>query len=215
MKVLVTIPTLSRADLLIRNKGFLESVQKPDEVLILDNGHQAIDINVPIWRSPQNLGVSGSWNFFLSWAFVKERFDALILLQDDIIWSQVQFEAAKRLLKKHADVGLFLSWHQFSIQIQRPSTFETVGFYDERFTPAYCEDDDYAIRMTKAGVIYQRFTQLNPVAGSLFLGTHKPVAWDVQWAKLKAKWGDNIIGINDIKNPCFTSNRGHLTPPSR
>ena len=87
MKILVAIPTLSRADLLIRNKEFLESVRAPDEVLILDNGgHQSIDIDVPIERASSNRGVPWSWNFFLRRAFVGRDFDGLVLLQDDIIW---------------------------------------------------------------------------------------------------------------------------------
>jgi len=208
VSLLVTIPTLSRADLLVRNKEFLESVEAPDRVLILDNGHQKIDLRVPIERSSRNLGVSGSWNYFLRAAFVDADFDGLVLLQDDIIWNHPRLEAARELLHSRPDVDLFLSHHQFSIQVHRPMNLWRIGFYDERFSPALCEDDDYALTMTKLGRIYERFHDLDPLPGSMMDQTPKSMPWAAQNAKLQAKWGGNVRGINDPGNPLFTTNRG-------
>ncbi len=212
MRILVTIPTLSRADLLVRNRAFLESVAAPDEVLILDNGNQKIDLKVPIERRPENLGVPASWNFFLRRAFVEQKFDGLVLLQDDIIWDAGRLAAAKRLLVDRPDVDLLLSDLQFSVQVQRPGNIETIGFYDERFSPAYCEDDDYAIQMIHVGRIYERFPELNPLPGSINEGTPKPVKWDVQYRKLVDKWGKNTLGINIPWAPWYRTNRNFRFP---
>ncbi len=207
MKMMVAIPTLSRADLLVRNKAFLESVRPPDEVLILDNGRQSIKIDVPIERSEENLGVSGSWNLFLRRAFQERDFDGLILLQDDIIWDLGRLEEAKHLIGRHQDIDLFLAFHQFSVQVHRPQNIETIGFYDEQFRPGYCEDDDYAIRMILGRRIYHRFHELDPIHGSQIEGTPKSVPGAVQKVKLIKKWGPRAIGINEQGRPWYITNR--------
>lgn len=208
-KILVAIPTLSRADLLIRNKEFLESVELPDEVLILDNGgHQSIDIDVPIERASSNRGVPWSWNFFLRRAFVGRDFDGLALLQDDIIWDIKRLLSAKHLLETRKDVDLFLSFLQFSVQIHRRENLKTIGYYDERFSPAYCEDDDYAATMTSLGRVYERFTELDPLPGSINEGTPKGVSWQVQNQKLFNKWGGKAFGVNIPHAHWYKTNRG-------
>ena len=206
-KILVAIPTLSRADLLIRNKGFLESVKMPDEVLILDNGgSQSIGISVPIERSERNLGVAGSWNLFLRRAFTERDFDALALLQDDIVWNTKKLDSAKELLSANSDVDLFLAFHQFSIQIHRKENLKTIGFYDERYFPAYSEDDDYAVHMTHLGRVYRRFHELDPLPGSQIEGTPKPSGVE-NCRKFLEKWGSKQFRVND-HGPWYETNRG-------
>jgi GT2 family glycosyltransferase len=212
MKLLVAIPTLSRADLLSRNKTFLESIQDPDRALLVDNGNQKIDIDVPIIKPGKNLGVSGSWNLFLRQAFIDGNYDALVILQDDIIWNREKFAIARWLLLANPDVDLFLSNLQWSVQIHRPTNITTVGYFDEQFWPGYCEDDDYAIRMTRAGRIYQRFHELDPLPGSIHEGTKKSVPWQDQFDKLKAKWGDQTRGANIPGVPWYETNRGLKLP---
>jgi GT2 family glycosyltransferase len=208
IRALVAIPTLSRADLLIRNKKFLEGIRSPDRAFILDNGrNQSIDINVPIERSSKNLGVAGSWNLFLRRAFVDGQFDLLVLLQDDIIWDANRLESAKRLVVQKSDVDLFLSDLQFSVQVHRPSNLKTIGFYDEQFGGGYCEDDEYAIRMTDLGRVYERFHELDPLPGSQTEGTPKSVPWSQQYEKLVAKWGTKTFGVNIPNAPWYRTNR--------
>lgn len=214
MRLLVAIPTLSRVDLLVRNRAFLESVSAPDEVLILDNGDQQINISVPIERPPRNLGVSGSWNLFMRRAFVERDFDALTILQDDIVWDVRRLSAARALLQEHEDVDLFLSHLQFSVQIQRRRNLDAIGLYDEIFHPAYCEDDDYAIRMTLGGYIYERFHELDPLPGSQIEGTRKSVAWAEQNRKLTAKWGARAFGVNVPHASWYRTNRGSIQKQS-
>lgn len=208
MKFLIAIPTITRADLLIRNKAFLESVTPPDEVLILDNGNQPIDINVPIEQVGRNLGVSGSWNFFMRRAFEQRDFDGLILLQDDIIWDQSRLQNARFLFDQHLSVDLFLAFHQFSIQVHRRSNLQTIGLYDERYHPAYCEDDDYAMTMIRKKRIYHRFHELDPLPGSIMEGTFKGLDLSIaNTKKLIAKWGKNALRINIPTDPRYVTNR--------
>jgi hypothetical protein len=206
MKTLIGIPTLSRADLLLRNKDFLESVSTPDGVLIIDNGNQNIRIAVPIYRPGINLGVPKSWNYFLRTAFVDAPYDALVILQDDIIWSLEKLALAKDLLVKHPDVDLLLSPHLFSVQVHRKGNLSTIGPYDERFSPAWCEDDDYALTMTSKGRVYQRFVELDPLPGSIANGTLKPCSWGDQKKKLLEKWGSDF-NVNSPSAPYYMTNR--------
>lgn len=214
MKILVAIPTLSRADLLVRNRTFLESIRPPDRAVVIDNGNQGLDFGtVPIYTPFRNLGVSGSWNWALRTAFVDDAFDLLILLQDDIIWSSERLEAARRLSVEVADVDLFLSFHQFSVQMHRLANLRTIGLYDERYTPAYAEDDDYALTVIQRGRVYERFRELDPLPGSITEGTPKPIPWKTQNGKLIAKWGFDF-GINDVTKPYYKTNRNfRLTFP--
>jgi GT2 family glycosyltransferase len=207
MKTLVGIPTLTRADLLIRNKAFLEGLVRPDAALIIDNGGQKIDIDVAIARPWKNLGVAGSWNRILRTAFVDGDFEAVVLLQDDIIWDANHLETAKHLVRTEPNVDLFLSHFQFAVQVHRASNLRTIGYYDERYFPAYCEDDDYALTMIQRGRIYQRFVGLDPLPGSISEGTVKSVPWTEQKAKLRAKWGRDF-GVNDGAAPYYLTNRG-------
>lgn len=208
MRALVGIPTLTRADLLVRNKGFLEGLRPDDDALIIDNGRQEIGIQVPVERQWKNLGVGGSWNLLLRRAFLgTHKFDLLVILQDDIIWDAARLTAAKRIMAAHPDVDLALSPFQFAVQVHRPANIETIGFYDERYYPAWCEDDDYAMTMDQRGRVYQRFVELDPLPGSLANGTDKAVPWHHQKAKLTAKWGRDLA-INDPGAPHFWTNRG-------
>jgi hypothetical protein len=209
--LLVAIPTLTRVDLLVRNRSFLEAIRPPDRALVLDNGRQEIPIAVPVERPPRNLGVSGSWNLFLRRAFVEGEFGGLVILQDDIIWSTERLEAARQLLASRSDVDLFLSYLQFSVQVHRRGNETAIGFYDERYFPAYVEDDDYALTMISKGKIYERFSELDPLPGSITGGTKaeakKRCSWEEQHRKLVAKWGRSF-GINIPGKPWYRTNRG-------
>jgi hypothetical protein len=53
----------------------------------------------------------------------------------------------------------------------------------------YREDDDYALRMTRAGRLYRRFAELDPGDESLFDGTPKPTSFADATAASTSKWG--------------------------
>ncbi len=207
MKALVAIPTLTRADLIVRNREFLEGLKSPDQALVLDNGYQQIDMHVPIERPRDKHSVSASWNLFLRRAFVDGRFDLLVILNDDIIWSAEHLKAAKLLIARRGDVDLFLSFLQFSVQVHRPSNILGVGYYDEQF-PAYCNDDDYAIRLVHAGRTYERFPELDPLPGSISEGTPKEIPWKDANRLLFEKWGAGAFGINIPHATYYRTNRG-------
>ena len=115
---------------------------------------------------------------------------------------------AKQLLAENPDVDLLLSYSIFDVQVHRRSNIRTIGYFDERYSPAWCEDDDYALTMIKRGRIYERFHDLDPLPGSIQSGTEKPVSWNESRAKFAAKWPDDAyFGINAPGLPHFITNR--------
>ena len=211
MKALVAIPTITRVDLLNRLREFIEGIRSPDAVIVIDNGNQDVRIRTPLYCPAPPLSVSGAWNFALRRAFVENAFDLCVLLNDDIIWDKERLNYAKHLVKTRKDVDLFLGNLQFSVQVHRPSNLDTIGYYDERF-PAYCNDDDYAIRIVKAGRVYERFDGLDPLPGSISEGSPKPVPWKDANRRLFEKWGASAFGVNIPHAPYYKTNRGVKFP---
>jgi len=211
-RIMVATATLSRADLLNANYAQMAANLRPgDRLLILDNGRQNIRLpagpGVEIVTAEANVGVSAAWNFFLQRAFERDKFDGLIILGDDIKWDTYRIEAARRLLVERPDIHLFLSGSAFDIHMHRPETYQRVGLFDEAFSPAWCEDDDYAMRVMVAGLHYWRFRQMNPLSGSVHGGTALP--YGVARARFAAKWPeDPRFGINYAQYGHYLSNIG-------
>ncbi len=111
-------------------------------------------------------GLSGaaSWNFALTDVF--RKFDHVLVLNNDVV---LRSDFYGELL---ADGGPFVTgvsvdnaaaieedWRysrrnhpDFSAFVMRREVWEKVGGFDEQFSPAYFEDNDYHIRMSKAGI---------------------------------------------------------------
>jgi len=218
MKMLIATATLTRHDLLnALYRPLALGLRGGDRLLVLDNGGQPIALPgraVEIVRSGWNLGVPASWNYFLRRAFIEGDFDALMILGDDVRIGSAQVAAAKALLDRHGDVDLLLSYSFFDVQVHRRGNERTIGFYDERFSPAWCEDDDYARTMIQRGRIYQRFHELDPLPGSILSGTTKPQPWERARRTFAEKWPDDPqFGINQTSAPHFRTNRHMISPP--
>jgi hypothetical protein len=210
---MVGVPTLSRADLL--NCGYSEfarDVRGNDHLVVLDNGAQTIDIPsssaVEIVRVSSNIGVAPSWNYFLRRAFVDGSYDGLVILGDDVVWSCERLRAAKHLLFEWPDVDLFLSYSFFDVQVHRPENIQRIGFYDETFSPAWCEDDDYALRMICLRRIYQRFHELDPLPGTQREATSKPIPYSEARRKFVAKWPHaSWFAVNHVQCQYYETSR--------
>ena len=148
------VPVLNRYDLLNR---MLLSIDYPiRNLLIVDNGGAYEDLfgrpelesveSVWILTMPANLGVAGSWNLGIKsfphakvWTFAS----------NDIIYRA----GALKTLSTASWSSLTLSqgfphWHTFAVG---EAVVDAVGLFDERFAPAYFEDNDYLRRVQTAG----------------------------------------------------------------
>lgn len=163
-RLILGVPTLHRYDLLRRliasvNAGTL----RPNEVVIVDNGGKLIDCEPPptvtewtrqvlLDTGGVNLGVAASWNTILK----KYPDDNVLMSGDDIIVQPDTIEKMVRAAERSK--ALFFvangasSWAFF---LQKPELVRKIGYYDEKFWPAYYEDNDYHRRMLLAGEDYE------------------------------------------------------------
>ena len=120
------------------------------------------------------LPLAAAWNMGIQTA-INKGCNRILVCNDDIVFSPLAIDAMADRLSK-GDVGMvtgcnvidsvpadaITSHHSdtsdesegpdFACFMITPRTFETVGNFDERFVPAYFEDNDYHYRMKLKGV---------------------------------------------------------------
>lgn len=153
---LLAVVVLNRYDLLRR---MLESLAagsaQPAAILILDNGgllevtHEALPLDwlIEVSWATEPRSVAASWNEAIRWAQ-----GPLVIANDDIVWDTGSFEAMARALRygqpdivTNENVGGFTCFGLTQELVAK------VGCFDERFAPAYFEDDDYHYRLRLKG----------------------------------------------------------------
>jgi GT2 family glycosyltransferase len=100
-----------------------------------------------------NMGVAASWNHILK---TFEWFPNVILSGDDIVVEPDTIEKMVRHAERSKSLFIIAkgasSWAFF---LQKPELARKIGYYDEKFWPAYYEDNDYHRRMLLAGEDYE------------------------------------------------------------
>jgi len=160
LEVVLGVPTLNRYDLCKRLlASAFDGTRPPDCAVVVDNGggfEWSGARPVQIVRPGSNLGVGPSWNL-LARRCLKGPDDLLLVCGDDVT---LRSDTIEKLLATTAETGADFVYpdpsrsteHQvFSCFLARPSLFEKVGYFDERFWPAYFEDDDFGRRMELSG----------------------------------------------------------------
>ena len=162
-KFAIGIPTYNRADLLLPALMFYAHDYPNTEILVIDNGNQDIKIsvnmpNLTIIKSDTNLGVAASWNLLCNKIF--EQNDYAMILNDDIYLGRKEWEVENLLENYKKD--FYLATQDWCAFIMPKKTFEQVGRFDEKFYPAYFEDNDYTYRMMMALKSIFQVPFLNP-----------------------------------------------------
>lgn len=161
------IPTLKSFDLCGKSiDAVMHGSRKPDKIYVMDNsgisaakdylhtmGYTSTYPNLEIITAYYNLGVAGSWNEFMR---INERMGGdCIIANDDIEVHHFTIEAIVERSKQDFDqiffAGSGASGNAFSLFILTQLGYKLIGPFDERFYPAYFEDNDYARRMSIAG----------------------------------------------------------------
>lgn len=137
---------------------------KPDVITVMDNGGNfeelfegTTEVNgVPlkIIVPEANLGVAGSWNFFL-----RNSDDYVIISNDDITFKSDTVKLLVEAAIKNPNEVLICPdayWeHYFSLYLLTKKGFNEIGEFDENFYPCYFEDRDYLYRLKLKG--YNKF----------------------------------------------------------
>lgn len=201
------VPTLLAGHSLAR---LVESIDHPvGHLVIIDNGrwwprwsplvnlHTPPDVDrVTVVQLPGNLGVAGAWNLivkstpFAPW---------WLIINDDVWFEHGQLPA---LAKDARPDRLLLSsasppWACFALGSE---VVDRVGLFDERFHPAYFEDNDYARRCRAAG-IPETASPVAPSHDNSHTLRHVPnesndatFAANREWHRRKSESGDGSDG---------------------
>lgn len=158
----IGIPTLNRYDLLKPTLERYASDFPGVGIFIVDNGRQGIESRngVRIIRPNRNIGVAASWNLMCELIF--RRHPVAIMLNDDVYWGQTKGAVIEELMTSgEGFIASERGWCNFAI---RRETWKKVGKFDERFYPAYYEDNDYGYRMLYLhGVSYKISPLFTPI----------------------------------------------------
>lgn len=162
MNVVLAAPCLRRYDLLQKLCESAErGTRKPDRYFIVDNGGQLAakrasgEIRLPETAvstyAGKPLGVAGAWNLALR----ENRDSHVIISNDDVELHAPTIESLVRGAEETDAEFIFPKFNpgaMFCVFLIKHSLVDRIGEFDERFYPAYFEDNDFHRRMRLAGV---------------------------------------------------------------
>ena len=134
-------------------ESFERGIEVPDRYFIIDNGGK-LDFQHPkveVKRFGRNLGVASSWNWF-----IQNVPDVRFICNDDIEVCENTVKSFKDKITESQDEHFFVPQSKlgeiFSHYVLLNSGVDLVGLFDEKFYPAYFEDNDMHRRMNLVGV---------------------------------------------------------------
>lgn len=114
--------------------------------IVIDNSGRSADPDAI--RLPANLGVAASWNLGMKLAIDAPWW---FITNDDVVFLPGTLAALVAKLADETPQVVCLA-HGFEAFAINRAALETVGWFDENFHPAYCEDTDFEYRCRLAGV---------------------------------------------------------------
>jgi GT2 family glycosyltransferase len=161
-KIHYCFPTYKAFDMAAMNIEYVNiGSVKPDTIIVIDNsgdGSGSLYLeplthkfnNITIWPQVNNIGVAASWNLFMQ----KIDADYVLLVNDDV---HVDYYALERFIA-HIDnsehsffTAANMGGNAYSFLLIKQQAYKQLGPFDERFYPAYFEDNDYERRRLLAG----------------------------------------------------------------
>lgn len=141
----IGIPTINRCDLL--NPALVTYVERfPNtRIHVWDNGIMQNIFqhpNVIIHRSEKNIGVAGAWNKLCNLIYREAGY--AVILNDDVVLKSREEDVVEFMSRGEFNFVLCCGFSSFAIS---KNTFSSVGDFDEKFYPAYFEDNDYLRRL--------------------------------------------------------------------
>lgn len=159
-KITLVVPTLRRYDLL--TQMLIASAERgtrpPDHYFVIDNGgtldpgsYGLPTAKMTVYKPGHNIGVAASWNHAL-----RTIPEYAIMACDDMSLFPNTIELLAAAADADQSTGFFYPKENahttFGVYLMRSWCFQEVGAFDEAFSPAYFEDNDYAYRLSLAGM---------------------------------------------------------------
>jgi len=137
-------------------KPILNQLRYIEKFIIIDNGHQNIKIEtqkVITIITKENLGVAGSWNLGIAYAFEHlPEITHVLACQDDCAFGTTQIPEILEYIGNHMDkwfmVGAYY-WAVWAISREgaKAMAYDKNKVFDDKFFPAYFEDNDFHWRI--------------------------------------------------------------------
>jgi len=121
---------------------------KAERFVIVDNSPEASSPHrhdIHMIRLRANMGVAHGWNTIIK---ATPQAEWWFILNNDVVLKEENFRHMEEAIQHH-DLVLMGGYHAFGI---RRSALRRIGWFDENFHPAYCEDNDYTWRAQQAGL---------------------------------------------------------------
>lgn len=163
MKLACIIPTLNRADLLHKqlDRDLNDFYRKTYNTNIIDNGDQGIIApNITVTRLPKNIGVAAAWNLGVKQA---DSIGAthVALINDDIELGFTYEYLLQHLEPYNLDTTVVTSQEHWSFVVTSIKLIKELGYFDEKYFPAYYEDTDFKARLALHGYKHVALSKLN------------------------------------------------------
>lgn len=149
------VPLLTAPELLHRMIDTID--HDVEQLIIIDNGanveEQSLQINpfikrINLIRLPKNLGVAGSWNLGIK---VSPFSSSWLICNFDVTWPAGELERFANIVNSN-DLILSAGQPEWCVFSLGENVVDTVGLFDERFHPAYFEDNDYIRRCQRNNI---------------------------------------------------------------
>lgn len=151
----ICIPTLNSVNSFWKCIHSIHESSMVADIWVIDNGGHVNELasRMKVHKPPFNLGVAGSWNWFIDNVPAPR-----IITNDDIYFDTYAIETMWRQQDfENLIIPENLS-NSFSCFLLSDETVSKVGRFDEWISPryAYFEDNDYSYRMSQLGVGIKR-----------------------------------------------------------
>jgi GT2 family glycosyltransferase len=159
-EITLVVPTLRRYDLLAQMliASAERGTRPPDRYFVIDNGGQLDPaayglptVKTTVYKPGRNIGVAASWNHAM-----RTIPEYTIMACDDMALFPNTIEMMVAAADEDPSAGFIYpaenAHTMFGVYLMRSWCFQQIGDFDEAFSPAYFEDNDYAHRLALAGM---------------------------------------------------------------
>lgn len=196
MKYTVIIPAI-QSKLLNRCLSSMDNDIRMNTIVYMNAPN--INVEYPILDiagSGINDGLSAAWNVGRKYVIDKEQ-DYLIILSQNVVFKDGMRDFINRLEAERPEYGVWssLSWHLVALSRK---TIEKAGDFDTNCYPAYYEDNEYAIRLHKLGILDHIYNMEVNATCESGLSTRLGIRINIEAIKeyVTRKWGQPIDWVH-------------------
>ena len=195
----VVIPVYCNEETIGLVEKCIETINiEKDRILLVDNTPQSLckkfeKYGYNVLFHPENLGVARSWNLG-----IKQGHDWTFLVSCSVRFPE-SFTEVVNVLEKHNSEYIFMTYLGWHLTAVSKKLVEKIGYFDENFYPAYCEDTDYVKRMHISNIpmelkevpAYIQKVNIGLISGARVNESRTDRYW-------REKWG---AGVNEVGYP--------------